>query len=90
MARRRTKTTTDMDERAGGSIVKTTLSAPERLQPERLQPELLSQETICRSATDDTRARIEKLASELYQQRGCRDGHDHEDWLEAERLAPAQ
>ena len=85
MARRRTKTTTYMDERAGGSIVNTTLSAPERLQPE-----LMSQETVCRSATDDTRARIEKLAYELYQQRGCRDGHDHEDWLEAERLALAQ
>jgi DUF2934 family protein len=84
MARRRTKTT-GMDERAGESIVKTTTSAPEHVQPRPLL-----QETVCRSATDDTRTRIEMLAYELYQQRGCRDGHDQEDWLEAERLALEQ
>ena len=84
MVRRRTKTT-DMDKRAGKSIVKTTPSGPEHLQPE-----FLLQETAYRSAADDNRTRIEKLAYELYQQRGCRDGHDHEDWLEAERLALEQ
>lgn len=84
MARRRTKTT-NIDEREGGSIVKTTTPAPEHVHPE-----FLLQETVCRSATDDTRTRIEKLAYELYQRGGCRDGHDREDWLEAERVALAQ
>ena len=30
--------------------------------------------------------RIEKKAYELYEKRGCQDGHDCEDWLEAERI----
>lgn len=35
---------------------------------------------------DEIRTRIEKLAYELYQRRGGQDGHDWQDWLEAERL----
>ena len=85
MAQRRTKKTTDIDERASGSTVETT----ER-DPKHLHPEPLLQETIYESAADDARARIEKLAYELYQRGGCRDGHAHEDWLEAERLALVQ
>lgn len=86
MARRRTKKTTDIDKQADGLIVKTTTPAPEHVYPE-----LLLQETDCRSAADDAaRTHIEKLAYELYQRGGCRDGHAHEDWLEAERLALAQ
>ncbi|MBP9855220.1 MAG: DUF2934 domain-containing protein [Candidatus Omnitrophica bacterium] len=30
--------------------------------------------------------RVEKKAFELYQKRGCQDGHDCDDWLEAEKL----
>jgi hypothetical protein len=33
----------------------------------------------------DLRARISERAFELYVQRGFQDGHDLEDWLEAER-----
>ena len=85
MARRRTKKTTDINERASGSIVETTA-----LDPKHLHSEPLLRETVYESAADDTRTHIEKLAYELYQRGGCRDGHAHEDWLEAERLALAQ
>jgi hypothetical protein len=40
---------------------------------------------IERQAPDDLRARIVELAYMLYEQRGRQDGHDLEDWLEAER-----
>lgn len=30
--------------------------------------------------------RIAKKAFELWQERGCRDGHDFEDWLDAEAV----
>jgi hypothetical protein len=33
----------------------------------------------------DLHERIAHLAYELYQERGCEDGHECEDWLEAER-----
>ena len=36
-------------------------------------------------AFEDLHARINLRAYELYVQRGCRDGHAHEDWFEAER-----
>jgi hypothetical protein len=38
----------------------------------------------------DTRRRIEQLAYEFYEQRGCRHGDDWKDWLEAERLTIAE
>ena len=34
---------------------------------------------------DDLHARINVRAYDLYVQRGCRDGHAEEDWLNAER-----
>jgi hypothetical protein len=34
----------------------------------------------------EVKDRIEKLAYQLYQQRGCAHGDDVRDWLEAERL----
>ncbi len=34
---------------------------------------------------EDVRARIAVLAFQLYEQRGRRDGHDVEDWLQAEQ-----
>ncbi len=42
-----------------------------------------------RATDDDIRARIEKLAYALYQQRGQQDGYDCQDWLEAERMVQA-
>ena len=36
-------------------------------------------------AFEDLHARISRLAYELYLQRGCREGHAQEDWLDAER-----
>lgn len=30
--------------------------------------------------------KVEKKAYELYVKRGCQDGHDWDDWLEAERI----
>ena len=30
--------------------------------------------------------KIRKKAYELYEQRGCQDGHDQEDWFEAEKM----
>ena len=38
-----------------------------------------------KAAFDDLHARISGRAYELYVQRGCREGHAHEDWLDAER-----
>ena len=43
----------------------------------------VSQQT--KPAFDDAHARINVRAYELYLQRGCRDGHAEEDWLDAER-----
>ena len=35
---------------------------------------------------DDMKERIANKAFELWEERGCRDGHDFEDWLDAETL----
>lgn len=45
------------------------------------------QETGNGSMPGDIKTRIDKLAYELYERRGAEDGHDWQDWLEAERLA---
>ena len=42
------------------------------------------------AGAEEIRTRIEKLAYELYQRRGRQDGHDRQDWLEAERLTLSQ
>ena len=44
-----------------------------------------SQSPERKAAFDDLHARINCRAYELYVQRGCREGHAEEDWLEAER-----
>jgi hypothetical protein len=36
--------------------------------------------------SDGMRDRIAQKAFELWQERGCRDGHDFEDWLDAEAI----
>ena len=41
------------------------------------------------SATID-RAEVARAAYELFQQRGCVDGHDVEDWLQAEAIVRAR
>jgi len=41
--------------------------------------------THLESSEDKLRARIAQRAYELYVKRGQREGHDLEDWLEAER-----
>ena len=53
---------------------------------QRSGPESLPQQTDSEATTEEIRTRIEKLAYELYQQRGRQDGYDRQDWLEAERL----
>jgi len=42
------------------------------------------------SVCDDIQVLIAKRAHELYVERGCRDGHAFDDWLEAEREVLSQ
>ena len=41
-------------------------------------------------ARTPSRDEIERKAYEIYEQRGCEDGHAEEDWFEAERELNAQ
>jgi hypothetical protein len=41
---------------------------------------------IAAAHPEEIRQRIAQKAYEIYQRRGRRDGHDLEDWLEAERI----
>ena len=34
--------------------------------------------------------RVEKKAYEIYQNKGCQNGHDCDDWLEAEKIVEAE
>lgn len=81
MARPRTRTAPNTDGRQGRSLA--SMNVPTQDHGDR---QTFSRGNGNGHATDDTRTRIEKLAYELYQRRGCKDGHDREDWLEAERL----
>ena len=38
------------------------------------------------SKTDSKEAQVREIAFHLYEERGCRDGHDLEDWLDAEAI----
>ena len=40
--------------------------------------------TFGRTAAEDSEEQIRRRAYELYEARSCGDGHDLEDWLEAE------
>lgn len=53
---------------------------------QRSGPESPTQQADSEARIEEIRTRIEKLAYELYQQRGRQDGYDRQDWLEAERL----
>jgi hypothetical protein len=72
---------------------KTAIRVPSRSTKEmetsarqRSGPESSPQQADNEATTEEIRTRIEKLAYELYQQRGRQDGYDRQDWLEAERL----
>ena len=85
MARPRAKTTLDTNGRQGQSLAPT--NAPKQDNKDR-RP--LLRENGNGTASDANRARIEKLAYELYQQRGRQNGYDEQDWLEAERMTLTQ
>lgn len=59
-------------------------TGPHKPAGKRVERAPSQQQSGAETTTDDVRARIEKLAYALYQQRGRRDGHDYQDWLEAE------
>lgn len=85
MAQRRIKSTADSKQKGSPSkAVKKTSARP------RLVHDRQSQPAGGMAAAEEIRGRIEKLAYELYQRRGRQDGHDRQDWLEAERLTLSQ
>lgn len=85
MAQRRIKSTADSKQKDSPSkAVKKTSARP------RLVHDRQSQPAGGMAAAEEIRGRIEKLAYELYQRRGRQDGHDRQDWLEAERLTLSQ
>ena len=59
---------------------------PKKPTGKRAERASSQQQSGAETKTDDVRARIEKLAYTLYQQRGKLDGHDYQDWLEAEHM----
>ena len=85
MARQQAKTTPDTNGRQRRSPTPT--NAPKQDNKDR---RTLSHANGNGTAAGDNRTHIEKLAYELYQRRGCQDGQDREDWLEAERLTLTQ
>jgi hypothetical protein len=48
-------------------------------------PRLVSTTPVPSQSPNPTHSDIAKRAFELYCERGCRDGHDLDDWLQAER-----
>jgi hypothetical protein len=57
----------------------TRLAAPGNATSATSKPQLIS-------SYGPSREQIAKKAFEIWKSRGCRHGHDVEDWLEAERL----
>jgi len=55
---------------------------PDRRRKKTFDPRAIGGPTVL---TDDLRAAIARRAFELYEQRGRADGHDLDDWLQAER-----
>lgn len=80
MARRRTKTTQDTDD----TWIQTVNGTEGQVHQSRTHDTAAVAGNGIPAA--DIRSRIEKLAYQLYEQRGCRHGDDWKDWLEAERL----
>jgi hypothetical protein len=52
---------------------------------DRQSPESGGSAALGKPAFDDLHAKISCRAYDLYLQRGCREGHALEDWLDAER-----
>lgn len=85
MTQRRMRAIEDSDRITSRSTMRGEAAAQPRSGPER-SPQQVKRDTT----TEEIRTRIEKLAYELYQQRGRQDGYDRQDWLEAERLTLAE
>ena len=85
MTQRRMRAIEDSDRITSRSTMRGEAVAQPRSGPER-SPQQVERDTT----TEEIRTRIEKLAYELYQQRGGQDGYDRQDWLEAERLTLAE
>ena len=85
MAQRRLRSIEDSVRIPSRSTTEMETSARQRSGPES-PPQQADSETT----TEEIRTRVEKLAYELYQQRGRQDGYDRQDWLEAERLTPTE
>jgi hypothetical protein len=58
--------------------------APKKMKPPMRSPLAASPQSI--ELTNGMRERILRKAFELWQERGYRDGHDLEDWLDAEAI----
>ncbi|MDR4479202.1 MAG: DUF2934 domain-containing protein [Nitrospira sp.] len=85
MAQRRLRAIEDSVRMPSRSTMEMETSARQRSGPEKPPQQAGGEAT-----TEEIRTRIEKLAYELYQQRGRQDGYDRQDWLEAERLTLAE
>jgi hypothetical protein len=85
MARPQTKTTPESNGRQRRSPAATT--GPNHDRKDRRN---VSHANGNGAESGDIRTRIEKLAYEIYQQRGEQDGYHLQDWLEAERLTLMQ
>ena len=55
-------------------------------QPTNPVPILKANVVSIPNETDSKEALVRELAFHLYEERGCREGHDVEDWLEAEAI----
>ena len=86
MSRQRTNTTSDSKGQQGRSLAATTAPKQENREEARTVP----YEDGNGVAANEIHTRIKELAYELYLQRGRRDGHDQQDWLEAERMTATQ
>ncbi|MCC2642443.1 MAG: hypothetical protein K0S45_2856 [Nitrospira sp.] len=82
MAQRQTKATNRPEAIRNGRLTERTTPPPLPYASKAS-----SQHTENGSMPSDMKTRIEKLAYELYERRGAQDGHDWQDWLEAERHA---
>jgi hypothetical protein len=59
------------------------------LEPRKITPPLIDVAAIAKE-TSLSEAAIRELAFHLYEERGFRNGHDVEDWLEAEAILLSQ
>lgn len=55
-------------------------------EPKKMSSSCGFQNPQSKKEEKDVKEEIQKKAYEFYQKRGCADGHDWEDWLEAEKI----